>query len=121
MDRKTWYIPPDEEVILPEDLKKDPDKYGGLGFHMICAIQDGVITIPLCDTPNSSTGSCVSMQTCDPDAAKRIVKEGCVDILSKGYWMCINDTVPVFHGTEDPVPVWGQTAGDSLKRAGMLK
>jgi hypothetical protein len=120
MKTQTWYVRKEEKIIYPEDLKKNPDEHGGLGIHMMCAINDKVITIPLKDNDGDGGGGCVSIQVTDKKVAKRIEKEGKVDILSKGYWVDINNTTPVFFGTKEPIPMWGQTVGDSLASLGLI-
>lgn len=124
MNRKTWWVRPDEEVLYPETLKSNPDKYGGMGVHMANAIRSGVITIPLQDNdPATNPGAwgCVSIQVTDTDAANRIIKDGKVDIVSdRAYWYSILDTTPVFHGTDEPIPLWGKDVADSLEAAGVL-
>jgi len=113
--RETWQVNKEEPIIYPEDLAARPGDFGGMGVHMMCAVQDRVITIPI-----HRDGSHVSVQTSDIEATKRIERDGAVDILSNGYWCNIRSTVPVFLGTNEPVPVWGQDVGDSLRRAGLI-
>ena len=100
MTTENWMINEDKDILTPEKLKADPDKYGGLGMHMIAAIQDGVVTIPL------QNGSCVNIQTADSAAVKRIIADGGVTIISEGYWCDIRTTNVYFLNTEDSIPIW---------------
>lgn len=112
-----FYLRKDDPVILPDALKADPDKHGGLGLHMLNAIRNGVITIPLTDNPQGGCGSCVSIQTTNIEDALRIVQDGGVDVHANGYWCSILAAVPTFAGTDEPVPMWGVTPGDSVIQA----
>lgn len=109
MDRETWYVCTDEEVITPEKLKDNPDKYGGLGMRMIAAIESGIVTIPIHD---GHSGHC-ALQLSDKDAINRILAEGKVDVCSSGFWSCITSrNVSVyFHGTIILIPLWGGSFG----------
>lgn len=119
MKTERFYLRKNDPVIFPADLQADPDKYGGLGIHMLNAIRSGVITIPLTSDPNGGCGSCVSIQTTDAKAARRVVRDNGIDIESKGYWVSILSTVPCFVGTNEPFPQWRVSVGDSLAKLGL--
>ena len=104
---ETWYVDK-VKVILPTDLKKNPDKHGGLGLHMRAAINEGVISIPLVDNPSLGAGSHISLKTTDVNVAERLVNDGMVDIHSDGsYWLQLGDKAkPYFHGTDEVIEVW---------------
>ncbi len=123
MEIKTerFYLKKNEPPITPTMLRENPDKYGGMGLHMLHAIQEGVITINLIDNPTGGNcGSCVSIKVQDEEVANRIIRDNGVDIQSKGYWVSIHSTRPVFVGTDEAIPMWGVTVGDSLKAAGLI-
>jgi hypothetical protein len=109
MNRETWWVRKDDPVLSPGDLKKDPDKHGGLSLHMAAAIYDGVTTILLQDREYKGGGHCcVSIQVTSRDVVARILAAGKIEILSNGYWLNIrsNGVKPVFHGTDEAIPVW---------------
>jgi hypothetical protein len=113
--RQTWYVRKEDGVITAADLKRDPNKYGGAGAHMHAAIMDGVITIPLtAAVPPEIYGSCVSIQVTDVRVARKILRAGKVDIISKGYWVCVNSVLVVYHGTDTEIPRWGKTLADTV-------
>ncbi len=105
--RETWYVHPTDKVIYPDDLRANPNKYGGLSITMVAAAENGIITIPLIDAPPPATaGTCVSIQVKTQKAAERILKEGKIDILSDKWWSRIESVNPVFHGTCTRIPTW---------------
>ena len=114
-----FYLKKNNPVITPTMLRKNSEAYGGLGIHMLNAIREGVITIQLTNDPAGGCGSCVSIQVTSEEAAHRIVKDNGVEIQSKGYWVSILSTRPVFVGTDEAIPMWGVSVGDSLKEAGL--
>lgn len=109
LQRETWEVDKEHEIIFPSDLAKNSDKHGGMGLHMAAAIRDNVITIPL-----RSGCDCVCIQVTNESAAKRICRDGKVDLLSNGYWTAITSTTPVYHGTDVEIPVWGKTVKDTV-------
>lgn len=120
MNTERFYLRKGKEVITPSMLRADPNKYGGLGLHMLNAIQSGVITIPLTDNPDGGCGSCVSIQVTAEETATRIIADNGVEIRSIGYWISILNTLPVFVGTKIPVPMWGVDVGKSLEKFGLI-
>ena len=116
MKRTRYYLRKDEKTIRAADLAANPDEYGGMGMHMLNAIHNNVITIPLTDNPNGGCESCVSIQVTSEEAANRIEKDNGVDILAKGYWLSILNTKPCFVGTDELVPMWGVSVGDSIEK-----
>jgi len=92
-----------EDAVTPEMLKADPDKYGGMGIIMACAIQCGAISVPL-----RHNGMYIDLRTTDPKVAERIVKDGGIDVVSEGYWNYLaSDKAKVyFKGTEELVPLY---------------
>lgn len=104
MRRETWFVDSKEEVLRPEMLLRDPDRYGGLGMHMLSAIQNGIVTIPL----KGEYGACVGIQVSDNEAVDRILADGKVNILSDGYWCSIHsDKIKVvYFDTDEAIPLW---------------
>lgn len=87
----------EEKVIFPEDLKKDPDKFGGPSLHMAISIVKGIVTVPI-------SNECwhVSLPVSFIDA-KRICNDGGVDISTKKHWCSIHNADVYFSGTLDKV------------------
>lgn len=120
MKSERFYLRKADPPITAAMLKADPDKYGGLGVHMLHAIQEGVITIPLTSDPQGGSGSCVSIQVISDEIAERIIRDNGVDVQSDRYWVNILSTRPVFVDTDEAVPMWGVSVGDSLEKAGLI-
>jgi hypothetical protein len=120
MKTERFYLRKNAPVITPTMLRDNPDAYGGLGIHMLNAINSGVITIQLTNNPDGECGSCVAIQVNSEAAANRIVNDNGVEIQSSGYWGSILSTRPVFVGTDEAIPMWGVSVGDSLKEAGLI-
>jgi hypothetical protein len=116
MKSERFYLRKGDPVITADMLTTNPDKYGGLGIHMLNAIRNGVITIPLVNNPDGECGSCVSIQTCSSEDAERIIRDNGVEIQAEGYWCSILSTRPVFVGTQEPIRMWGVTVGDSIEK-----
>jgi len=72
MAREFWKV--EGEILTPGVLKNDPDKYGGLGMHMVACIGKEIVTIPL---KFGCQG--VSIPVSKEDS-ERIIKDGGVDI-----------------------------------------
>ena len=104
MSRETWFVDSKDKSITHDDFQGNPERYGGMGAHMMAAIRDKVITIPLIKGYTH-----VSIQLDDPVAAQRILREGKIDVLSDGWWSSINSKAvkPVFHATDEEIPRWG--------------
>lgn len=99
--RETWKVDTREEVITPEILKADPQKYGGMSRHMEASIQKGIVSVPLIN--NSS----VIKIPVTPEAASRILEDGGIDIESEGYWLSITSSKikRFFKGTTEEIPI----------------
>ena len=119
MKTERFYLKKGEPPITPSMLKDNPDKYGGLGIHMLNAIQSGVITISLTTNPNGGCGTCVSIQVVSEKVAQRIITDNGINIPSDRYWSSILSTRPVYVGTDEVIPMWGVGVGDSLAKAGL--
>jgi len=103
--QETWNVDTSRKIITPEDLVKDPDRFGGAGMLMAKAAREGVFTIPL---HSVDTASHVSLMTSDKEAVERILREGAVTIHSEGYWVSLlSQKIRVcFLNTEQLVPMW---------------
>lgn len=104
MIRETWFVNTKEEILRPEVLAGNPDKYGGMSMHMISAVHNEVVTIPLV----GEYGGHVSIQATSNDVIDRILADGRVDILSEGYWCSIRSEKikVVYFGTDEEIPMW---------------
>ena len=92
----------EKDIIYPEDLERDSDKYGGCGVIMKYAIAYNIHTIPICNNCSS-----ISLSIKDIEAFKRILRDKKVDIYSYGYFLTLNSNkVKVyFHGTKEEIPL----------------
>jgi hypothetical protein len=97
MKKEFWEVNKEEPVIYPQDLIDNPNNYGGLGVHMKLSIERGIVTVPL--IKNSVY---VSIPVSQSDS-ERIVKDGGVDIHSKGYWCSILSVNVMFKNTEEKI------------------
>ena len=100
MTRERWLI--SGEVLTPEVLSSDPDKYGGLGLHMLASIKAGVVTIPL-----TNNGSHVSIPV-SRVVADKVISEGGIEIESNHWWSSVlSDKIKLFFiGSDKEVPLY---------------
>lgn len=98
--RERWYVR--GEVLTPEVLSADPDKYGGLGLHMLASIRAGVVTIPL---ENGGYHVSIPLQK---EIADRVLQDGGIDIESEAYWgNILSDKIRrLFAGTDEDIPLF---------------
>jgi hypothetical protein len=103
MKKELWLVDKSMKIIRSEDLEKDPDSYGGLGYFMAGAILERVISIPI-----MNGCSCVMIRVIDQEIADRIVKDDGIDIYSDGYWIDINSPkIKVcYKDTDQRIPCW---------------
>jgi len=92
-----WDVDKSQQVIYPQDLIDDPDKFGGMGVHMKLSIERGIVTVPI-----KNGGFCVSIPVSQIDA-ERIVKDGSIDIYSDGYWSSIISVECMFKNTQEKI------------------
>jgi hypothetical protein len=99
MKTERWEIDTEQKVIYPKDLLDNPDKSGGMGAHMKLSIIKDIVTIPI-------KNGCIYVSIpVSQENAKRILKDGSVDIWSSGYWSSIHSTKVMFKGTEEEIPL----------------
>jgi len=97
MKLKRWSVTPNKEVIFPENLITDPEKYGGVGMHMMISIEKGIVTVPI------NNGSCHVGLPLSLNDVRRVIKDGGVDIDEERYWCSIFNTKVFFKGTDKQV------------------
>ena len=78
--KEVWNVDKTQQIVYPQDLIDNPDKFGGLGPTIKNNIKRGIVIIPL-------RYGCIYMGIPVSQAdAERIVQDDGVDIYSDGSW-----------------------------------
>ena len=100
MGKEIWEVLKDD-IITPEMLENDTEKYGGRSSIVHLSIKYEVTTIPI----KNGCSRC-SIRVCNKELINRIIKDGFVDIYSEGYWAYVGSPkISIcFHNTTEKIP-----------------